>query len=1556
MQVILIGDETIHKVILPQVPSGTYMLDGKSTDTIKTIKIEAQDGKWQVESDEDARIINPECMSVIDDKIRIKKSEKQFISRINLKEYSIYAIKFSNSKKIYFLYCLPVYEDNWISLKATHSNEITIGRDKSNKIIYENDLVSSKHARISLNNGRWMLENYDKNYGTFVNNNRIFKETKFLNTGDVIFIMGLKIILMENSIFINNPQNKVKYDKKVLMLEKKQENVILQKNDDSNDELYSPIDYFYRSPRITDKIDEKEIQIEAPPTKLDNSQMPTYLMIGSSLSMGVMTLITVVSTISGIANGTSTLLDSILSLLSAVTMVISMLLIPVLIRRWEKKKAKEYEEKRQKIYKEYINKKSKEIETVKERQRKILFENYATPEECTKIILDKQTRLWERTADADDFLTVNLGIGDIPFEVQISYPEEKGISMDDKDNLEEMLDDFTKEIGTLKNVPVTVSLAKENIIALVDKDDENIRRFMQNIFVQLMAFQSYIDLKFVFLLDEDSEKKWEYVKLFPYVWNNSKDFRFFEDNYDGMEEISRYLEEEFSKRLDEEDDESRGITPHYLIITDNYRKIENLKVISNIMKLQKNLGFSLLCIANNLQEVPNKCKTFITLEDKVGKIFSKELSKNSQKEFVFSKENTYFFDKISKQVSNIPVKYEVSERNSLPEYYTFLEMYKVGLIEQLNILDRWNNNDATLSLAAPIGVKPSGKLINLDLHEKYHGPHGLIAGSTGSGKSEFIITFILSLAVNYHPDDVTFILIDYKGGGLTGAFQKQDVKLPHLVGTITNIDKEGIKRSLVSIKSELRRRQIWFNEAREMTDEGTIDIYKYQKLYHNGVVKRPIPHLLIICDEFAELKQQQPEFMEELVSVSRIGRSLGVHLILATQKPSGIVDDQMRSNSKFAICLKVQDTGDSSEVIEKPDAAYIKQSGRFYMKVGKDDYFEIGQSGWSGAPYFPSDTSQKKKDESIKFISNIGTVIKQVNDYGKKVVNASSGEQLTNIVRHMHEIALRENIKTEQLWLDDIPEKIYIKDVKDKYKFKTEENKISLTIGEYDDPSNQKQGIVSLDLIKDGSIAIYGSADSGKETLMSTMVYDMITTYSSDDLWIYILDFGTETLKIFNSAPHVGEVIFLNNTEKINRFFKRLKDVVKERKQILSEYNGDYNFYKKTCEKKMPLITILINGYENCPDIFIEQYDDMLLTLTREGAKTGVVFIISVTASNDLRYRMAQNFKQKIALSLNDSSDYGNIFDNVRNMTPAHRFGRGLVNLGDNVFEFQTAKSCEPKDYNVFIKSEIEKTKQTNKTTAEKIPILPEKVKMESLRNSIVDLSRLPIGLRKKDIKIETFDFKNNFVNIIAANDPDEAMQFGINILEEIKLLKNIDIIILDPERRILVKKSELEENYKKLLSKIEEGVEEIEETVCIIFGIDRFTNFLEEYKEDLNNKSAEDDKNDDDDDDYDDDDEIEGKEKFAEIVKKCEKTEKFTFIIIDSASKIKEHSYDDWYEKNVIWVGDGIDDQYLLDLNASRKEIVNNCGCSFGYINNKNKTIMIKLLEMKEKKEDEDE
>ena len=232
---------------------------------------------------------------------------------------------------------------------------------------------------------------------------------------------------------------------------------------------------------------------------------------------------------------------------------------------------------------------------------------------------------------------------------------------------------------------------------------------------------------------------------------------------------------------------------------------------------------------------------------------------------------------------------------------------------------------------------------------------------TGSGKSEFIITYILSMAINYHPYEVSFVLIDYKGGGLTGAFENKEtgIKLPHLAGTITNLDTVEMNRSLASIQSELRKRQRMFNEARDKLNESTIDIYKYQNLYRRGLVDKPISHLFIISDEFAELKDQRPEFMEQLISTARIGRSLGVHLILATQKPSGVVNDQIWSNSKFRICLRVQDKSDSMDMIKCPDAAELKTTGRFYLQVGYNELFAMGQAAWAGAQYYPTEKRKK---------------------------------------------------------------------------------------------------------------------------------------------------------------------------------------------------------------------------------------------------------------------------------------------------------------------------------------------------------------------------------------------------------------------------------------------------------------------------------------------------------------------------------------------------------------------------------------------------------------------
>ena len=225
---------------------------------------------------------------------------------------------------------------------------------------------------------------------------------------------------------------------------------------------------------------------------------------------------------------------------------------------------------------------------------------------------------------------------------------------------------------------------------------------------------------------------------------------------------------------------------------------------------------------------------------------------------------------------------EMSLSSELVRGLSFFDMPGIaGNITVDAICSKWNSSDTRKSLAAPLGVAVGNKPVVLDLSETMHGPHGLVAGTTGSGKSELLISYILSMAFCYSPEDVNFVIIDFKGGGTASQF----FGLPHLIGTITNLDDNEMVRSLLSIRAERLRREQVFKQA------GVTNINNYTTEFKAGRVKQPMPHLFIIADEFAELKAQQPDFMDELISTSRIGRSLGIHLILATQKPSGVVND-----------------------------------------------------------------------------------------------------------------------------------------------------------------------------------------------------------------------------------------------------------------------------------------------------------------------------------------------------------------------------------------------------------------------------------------------------------------------------------------------------------------------------------------------------------------------------------------------------------------------------------------------------------------------------------------
>ncbi len=1522
MIVTLVGKNSLYKTKLPEITMGNYWITDENEK--KIVNIEGKNGGWEITSNDSMKIIDlKDPTSIIWNKAT--KISKKVVDRIILKENSINYIYFKNiPDTIFILFAFPSYENNFEHLIMKESQKILIGSSDECHIRYISPLIKPKHARIFFNRGQLMLENYDNVYGTFINNSPVTSRLKLLFNGDVIFIMGLKIIIMGNGIFVNNPFNRASYNKKFLEVSKsKQKDIHIDEEDDSDVELYTEKDYFARAPRITNIIERETIKIDSPPENQNKNGTPLFLVLGSTLGMGVIMLISTLSTVTGIKDGSAGK-DVFLSIFVSVAMLICMILFPILNDKYEKKKKKENEETRQKRYREYINSKIELIDKIMEKQKNILYENYISAEECAKIIIHKESRLWERKIEDVDFLKIRLGIGDVPLEADIEYPEVE-FTMED-DDLVDIVNTIANKSKIIKNVPITISLAEKFISGLIVENDERlIEKFVQNLIMQLVTLHSYEDLKLVFLLKEDRTKRWEHLKTLPHIWDNAKQFRFWADDYNDMKEISRYLEEVLMSRLEHNDVDYKSFKPYYLIITDDYKKIEHLKIITEILELKTNIGFGIFCITNNFYNLPDACQVFINLNNDKGIMYENEMTSTEvQKEFSFDPSYTFFFEKMGKQLSDIPIKYTATSTMSLPTSYTFLEMYDVGKIEQLNILKRWKTNDSTVSLQAPIGIDSAGMPIVLDIHEKFHGPHGLVAGSTGSGKSEFIITYILSLAINYHPDDVTLILIDYKGGGLAGAFKKNNIQLPHLVGVITNIDKNGLQRSLVSIQSELRSRQVLFNEAREKTNEGTIDIYKYQKLYHEGIVDKPIPHLLIICDEFAELKQQQEDFMDELISVARIGRSLGVHLILATQKPAGIVNDQIRSNSKFSICLKVQDKEDSVDVIGRPDAADLKRAGQFYMQVGNNEYFALGQSAWAGAQYIPSDTIKKNVENSIRFISNIGDVIKEVGN-SKKTIGKASGEQLTNIVEYICQIAKYEHIQAEPLWMENIPEEIFIEDVKQKYNIKVEKNVINPVIGEYDDPFNQRQGIVQIDFSKQGNVVIYGNAESGRETLLSTMVYDLITTHTADEVELYILDFGSEALKIFKDAPVVGDVAFLSDNEKIGRLFEMIQKEIKERIQKLSDYGGNYNLYISENENKMPMMIIVINNYEVFEENYEDKYDDMLLTLTREGLKCGIEFVITTTAANTIRYRLAQNFKQKIALQLNDEDDYLNIFDGIGKKRPSHLFGRGMIRLED-IYEFQTARICKPEVWNKYIKEVINQLKSNSKTFAKNIPILPSRVTLDDIKEKISDIEHLPIGIKKKTLDIYEYNLQKRLINIVTGKNIDIVAKFTEHFLELLKLIDNVSVTMFDAERIFKQDKNNLSLNFKNFSLEISNNLKKNKNVVCIIVGIDKFINDIED-----------------------------GETAFDEMLTKAEELKNYSFVLVENYTKLKNREYDDWYKKYIsndsgIWVGNGINDQYLISVNTSDSNVINNCGESFGYVIDREEPTLIKLLGMREK------
>lgn len=1090
----------------------------------------------------------------------------------------------------------------------------SIGSSMSNNIALDSRYTMKDQVIVRQGKGVAAIQIESTTYGVYHNgklakNNETIVDGDFISIGNFSFYYKDRCIYteMSNQISVNglpytDSFNKYKYPK------------------------------FRRNSRIKTVLDEEDIEILDPPAKPQKPQSNIIMRLLPAIGM------LAASGIMAFMGGMMIIFSAISGGLAIITTIVGVI--------QNKKDFKKKTEERIEKYENYIANKRKEIEGYRFQEKKDLEDIYISQSREQKLLDDFSADLFDRTMEDEDFLCVRLGYGDVESVKKINYKKQEKLEIEDK--LQDMPKEIYEEYRYLKEAPVICDLKKNNAIGIIGKAQYRFS-ILKNMVVDISARHYHSDVKMVFVANKENKQHIYWLRMLPEVYNDDLGIRNIACNDESKNILFEYLYKELTTR-----EQNKHYDNNIVVFMYDEYGFQN-HPISKFVDKAGELGVTFVFFGNDKAEVPLGCGAIVDIKSEDRAVLINTEDKNTSVDFTYP---TISYKQAQNIVQMLAPVYteEISLEGTLTKSISLFELLNIIAAEDLDLGERWAKSQVYRSMSAPLGVSKSG-IVSLDLHDKFHGPHGLVAGTTGSGKSEILQTYILSMSTLFHPYEVAFVIIDFKGGGMVNQFKS----LPHLLGAITNIDGKEIERSLKSIKAELQKRQHLFAEA----DVNHID--KYIKKFKAGEVREPLPHLIIIVDEFAELKAEQPEFMKELISAARIGRSLGVHLILATQKPSGQVNEQIWSNSRFKLCLKVQSQEDSNEVLKSPLAAEIKEPGRAYLQVGNNEIFELFQSAYSGAP-------EKADDSNVKEFSiiNLTDTGKRVPVYVQKKKNQGEGNltQLDAIVKYVDSYCKQKNLKK----LPDIclpPLEEYIDFPSTIFgSVKKEDYSITADIGVYDDPDRQYQGAYSVD-VGSQNMMIIGSAQTGKTNLLQCIIRSVAEKYTPDEVNIYIIDFASMILKNFEPLNHVGGVVTASEDEKLKNLMKMLYGEIESRKEkMLSVGVSSFTAYREAGFTDLPQIILMIDNLTALKELYFQE-DDELLNLCREGLSVGVSVIIANAQTAGIGYKYLSNFASRIAMFCNDAGEYSSLFDHCRERIEDIK-GRCLVEIDKEHLECQT--------------------------------------------------------------------------------------------------------------------------------------------------------------------------------------------------------------------------------------------------------------------------------------------
>jgi S-DNA-T family DNA segregation ATPase FtsK/SpoIIIE len=662
--------------------------------------------------------------------------------------------------------------------------------------------------------------------------------------------------------------------------------------------------------------------------------------------------------------------------------------------------------------------------------------------------------------------------------------------------------------------------------------------------------------------------------------------------------------------------------------------------LTQIVERGADAGIYTIFFAPTVESLPAACRTFIDatggLENaKVGYVRSGESYESIQVEGVSNAYAEVFAKRLAPVVDSSSV---AADSSDIPRSINLLTLVGAEMAESpATVVERWQQNNSIIdrSGAQLSRLKRAGTLkafvgqgspdaMTLDLRTQ--GPHALVGGTTGAGKSEFLQAWVLGMAAEYSPDRVTFLFVDYKGGS---AFA-DCVELPHTVGLVTDLSPHLVRRALTSLRAELHHREHLFNRKKAK------DLLELEK---RRDPETP-PALVLVIDEFAALAGEVPEFVDGVVDVAQRGRSLGIHLIMATQRPAGVIKDNLRANTNLRVALRMADESDSKDVVGDPIAGTFDPSipGRGIAKTGPGRLVSF-QSAYAGGWTSNAVVKAEVRVAELRFGSLVLWEADSEPESDSHDTDLGPNDQ-KRLVKTLIDAAGSARIPAPRRpWLDDLETTVDIQSL-------AGGGDSQIVLGKADIPERQLQEAVSFVPDRDGAMLIYGTSGSGKSTALRSIAIAAGMRPDLGDVEVYALDFGSGSLRSLEVLPHVGSVITGDDSERVQRLLRTLGDVLDARGKKFSEVNAsNLSEYRTITGTNEPRILLLIDGFGQ----FKTEWDsttarlpfyNVFMRILGEGRPLGVHAVATADRAGSVPTAVSANVSKRVVLRMSDDSAY----------------------------------------------------------------------------------------------------------------------------------------------------------------------------------------------------------------------------------------------------------------------------------------------------------------------------